>query len=65
MRETHRLGDPAGVGDILPDVLVKGEDWAHYVSGRDWVEAFNARSFAADPHLVDLPNYPETVRFRF
>jgi D-beta-D-heptose 7-phosphate kinase/D-beta-D-heptose 1-phosphate adenosyltransferase len=24
---------------ILPDVLVKGSDWAHYVSGRDVVEA--------------------------
>jgi rfaE bifunctional protein nucleotidyltransferase chain/domain len=24
---------------ILPDILVKGEDWAHYVSGRDIVEA--------------------------
>lgn len=24
---------------ILPDVLVKGEDWAHYVSGREAVEA--------------------------
>lgn len=23
---------------ILPDVLVKGEDWAHYVSGREAVE---------------------------
>lgn len=23
---------------LLPDVLVKGEDWAHYVSGRDTVE---------------------------
>lgn len=24
---------------LLPDVLVKGEDWAHYVSGREAVEA--------------------------
>jgi rfaE bifunctional protein nucleotidyltransferase chain/domain len=24
---------------LLPDVLVKGADWAHYVSGRDIVEA--------------------------
>jgi len=32
--------EPASlIGDILPDVLVKGEDWAHYVSGRDVVEA--------------------------
>jgi len=27
------------IAHILPDVLVKGEDWAHYVSGRDVVEA--------------------------
>lgn len=27
------------IAEILPDVLVKGEDWAHYVSGRDVVEA--------------------------
>jgi len=26
------------IGEILPDVLVKGEDWAHYVSGRETVE---------------------------
>lgn len=28
---------------ILPDVLVKGKDWAHYVSGRDIVEANGGR----------------------
>ena len=27
------------IGALQPDVLVKGEDWAHYVSGRDVVEA--------------------------
>ena len=27
------------VGEVLPDVLVKAEDWAHYVSGREEVEA--------------------------
>jgi len=26
------------ISKILPDVLVKGEDWSHYVSGRDVVE---------------------------
>ena len=31
------------IGDLLPDVLVKGEDWAHYVSGRDVVEAHGGR----------------------
>ena len=27
------------IAQILPHVLVKGSDWAHYVSGRDIVEA--------------------------
>ena len=27
------------IAELRPDVLVKGEDWAHYVSGRDIVEA--------------------------
>ena len=26
------------ISDLLPDVLVKGEDWAHYVAGSDIVE---------------------------
>lgn len=31
--------EPAAlIAEILPDVLVKGEDWAHYVSGREVVE---------------------------
>lgn len=28
---------------VLPDVLVKGEDWAHYVSGREIVERNGGR----------------------
>lgn len=27
------------IAALLPDVLVKGEDWAHYVSGREVVES--------------------------
>ncbi|MCE9614102.1 MAG: D-glycero-beta-D-manno-heptose 1-phosphate adenylyltransferase [Lentisphaerae bacterium] len=27
------------LSEILPDVLIKGADWAHYVAGRDVVEA--------------------------
>ncbi len=27
------------IQDLLPDVLVKGADWAHYVAGREIVEA--------------------------
>lgn len=36
---------------ILPAVLVKGRDWAHYVSGRDVVEAHGGRVVLAD--MVD------------
>jgi rfaE bifunctional protein nucleotidyltransferase chain/domain len=36
------------VETILPDVLVKGRDWAHYVSGRDVVEAHGGRVWLAD-----------------
>jgi len=36
--------DPAPIIEkILPDVLVKGEDWAHYVSGRDIVESHGGK----------------------
>ncbi len=28
---------------VTPDVLVKGADWAHYVSGREWVEQHGGR----------------------
>jgi rfaE bifunctional protein nucleotidyltransferase chain/domain len=31
--------EPANlIGRILPDILVKGEDWSHYISGREAVE---------------------------
>ena len=33
---------------ILPRVLVKGKDWAHYVSGRDVVEAHGGKVVLAD-----------------
>ncbi|GAB4180809.1 MAG: D-glycero-beta-D-manno-heptose 1-phosphate adenylyltransferase [Terrimicrobiaceae bacterium] len=36
------------IGAILPDVLVKGSDWAHYVSGRDIVEANGGRVVLAE-----------------
>jgi len=36
--------EPAAlIGRILPQVLVKGEDWRHYVSGREVVEAAGGR----------------------
>jgi rfaE bifunctional protein nucleotidyltransferase chain/domain len=41
--------EPAAlIGEILPDVLVKGEDWAHYVSGRDIVERNGGRVVLAE-----------------
>jgi len=36
------------ISQILPDVLVKGKDWAHYVSGRDIVEAHGGKVVLAD-----------------
>lgn len=36
------------IAAILPDVLVKGSDWAHYVSGRDIVEAHGGKVVLAD-----------------
>ena len=36
------------ISKILPDVLVKGRDWAHYVSGRDIVEAHGGQVVLAD-----------------
>jgi rfaE bifunctional protein nucleotidyltransferase chain/domain len=36
------------IAAVLPDVLVKGRDWAHYVSGRDVVEAHGGRVVLAD-----------------
>lgn len=36
------------IARILPDVLVKGRDWAHYVSGRDVIEANGGRVELAD-----------------
>lgn len=36
------------IAKILPQVLVKGKDWAHYVSGRDIVEAHGGRVVLAD-----------------
>ena len=44
--------EPRGViAEILPQVLVKGKDWAHYVSGRDVVEANGGEVVLAD--MVD------------
>ena len=36
------------IAKILPQVLVKGRDWAHYVSGREVVEANGGKVVLAD-----------------
>ncbi len=36
------------IGQIIPEVLVKGADWAGYVSGREIVEKNNGRVILAD-----------------
>ncbi len=36
------------IAAVLPDVLIKGKDWAHYVSGRDVVEAHGGRVALAE-----------------
>ncbi len=36
------------IAKILPHVLVKGKDWAHYVSGREIVEANGGRVVLAE-----------------
>ncbi len=41
--------EPKGIiAKILPQVLVKGRDWAHYVSGREVVEANGGKVILAD-----------------
>jgi bifunctional ADP-heptose synthase (sugar kinase/adenylyltransferase) len=31
------------IAEILPDVLVKGADWSHFIAGREEVEAAGGR----------------------
>ena len=47
------------IARILPQVLVKGSDWAHYVSGRDIVEAHGGKVVLAD--LVDGKSTTNTI----
>jgi rfaE bifunctional protein nucleotidyltransferase chain/domain len=44
---------------ILPDVLVKGEDWAHYVSGREVVEENGGKVVLAP--LVEGKSTTDTI----
>jgi rfaE bifunctional protein nucleotidyltransferase chain/domain len=47
------------IAKLLPQVLVKGKDWAHYVSGRDVVEANGGKVVLAD--LVEGRSTTSTI----
>ncbi len=47
------------IARILPQVLVKGSDWAHYVSGREIVEQHGGKVVLAD--LVDGKSTTSTI----
>jgi D-glycero-beta-D-manno-heptose 1-phosphate adenylyltransferase len=44
------------IAAVLPDVLVKGADWAHFIAGREEVEASGGQVFA----LALEPGYSTT-----
>jgi rfaE bifunctional protein nucleotidyltransferase chain/domain len=44
------------IAEVLPDVLVKGSDWAHFIAGREEVEAAGGRVMA----LALEPGYSTT-----
>lgn len=48
------------IAELIPDVLVKGEDWAHYVSGREVVERNGGRVVLAP--LVEGLSTTELIR---
>ena len=36
------------IAAVLPDILIKGADWAHFIAGREEVEAAGGRVLALD-----------------
>lgn len=48
------------ISKILPHILVKGKDWAHYVSGREVVEAHGGGVILAD--LVEGRSTSEMIK---
>jgi len=48
------------IAAVQPDVLVKSEDWAHYVSGRDLVEARGGKVVLAK--MVAVLSTTELIR---
>jgi len=47
------------IANLLPQVLIKGRDWAHYVSGRDVVEANGGKVVLAD--MVEGKSTTDTI----
>lgn len=57
------------IAEVLPDVLVKGADWSHFIAGREEVEAAGGevRALPLEPgysttNLVDLVQSREAQR---
>jgi len=51
------------IAEVLPDYLVKGADWSHFIAGREEVEAAGGQVLAlplepgySTTNLVDLVN---------
>ncbi len=44
------------IADVLPDLLIKGADWAHFIAGREEVEAAGGKVMA----LALEPGYSTT-----
>ena len=47
------------IANLLPQVLIKGRDWAHYVSGREVVEANGGKVVLAD--MVEGKSTTDTI----
>ena len=47
------------IAKVRPQVVVKGKDWVHYVSGRDIVEGYGGRVVLAD--MVEGCSTTETI----
>ena len=44
------------IAELLPDILIKGADWAHFIAGREEVEAAGGKVLA----LALEPGYSTT-----
>ena len=43
------------IAEVLPDILIKGADWAHFIAGREEVEAAGGKvmALALEPGYSD------------